>query len=77
MALTNEQQAALDVMKEQEKIRVDAQLVIESIKNKMEAVRIAKDVLTENNRSKPADARDISAEDITDFASTITNYIKS
>lgn len=75
MALSNEQQAGLEVMVSQEKIRVDSQLSIESVKNKMEAVRIAKEVLFENSRSKPVDSRDISAEDITAFAETLTAYI--
>lgn len=43
--------------------------------NKMEAVRIARDVLMENDRNKPVGDRGISASDITAFAQTIETYV--
>lgn len=43
--------------------------------HKLELVRLARDVLIENARSKPADSRDVSAEDIIAFADTLVDYI--
>jgi ATP-dependent protease HslVU (ClpYQ) ATPase subunit len=48
----------------------------ETRRNKMELVRIAKEVLVENNRSKPVDSRDLSADDITTFAETLLVYVE-
>lgn len=48
----------------------------EKRRNKMELVRIAKEVLVENNRSKPVDSRDLSADDITAFAGTLMGYVE-
>lgn len=47
----------------------------EQRRNKMELVRLAKEVLIENNRSKPVDSRDLSADDITAFAQSLLNYV--
>ena len=42
---------------------------------RLEAVRLAKETLIENARSKPVDARDVSAADIQAFAQTLVAYI--
>ena len=42
---------------------------------KLEAVRLAKETLLENARSKPVDARDVSAADVQAFAQTLVSYI--
>lgn len=42
---------------------------------KLEAVRLAQQVLIENARSKPVDSREVSAQDITNYAATLVNYI--
>jgi hypothetical protein len=47
----------------------------EQRRNKMELVRLAKEVLIENNRSKPVDSRDLSASDITAYAQSLLNYV--
>ncbi len=47
----------------------------EQRRNKMELVRLAKEVLIENNRSKPVDSRDLSADDITAYAQSLINYV--
>ena len=47
----------------------------EQRRNKMELVRLAKEVLIENNRSKPVDSRDLSAADITAYAQSLLNYV--
>ena len=63
MALTPEQQS-----------QVDFQKASQAMNNKMEAVRIARDVLMENDRNKPVGDRGISAADITAFAQAIEQY---
>ena len=42
---------------------------------RLEALRMAKETLIENARSKPVDARDVSAADIQAFAQTLVSYI--
>lgn len=69
MALTPEQQNQLDFQKEQSKI--------DTIQKKLDLVRIAKDVLTENDRNKPVGERGVTAQDITTMAETLKTYIYS
>jgi len=75
MALTAEQQAQVDIQMAIETARAANQVASESRREKLEAVRLAKETLIENARSKPADSREISAEDITTFANTLVTYI--
>ena len=42
---------------------------------RLEAVRLAKETLIENARSKSVDERDVTADDITAFAATLVAYI--
>jgi hypothetical protein len=44
---------------------------------RMEAVKLAKETLIENARSKPVNERDITAADITAFADTLVNYMNT
>ena len=64
MALTQEQ---LD--------QIEYQKASQAFNNKMEAVRIARDVLMENDRNKPVGERGITAADITTFAQTIEQFV--
>ena len=64
MALTTEQQDQLAFQK-----------ASQALNNKMEAVRIARDVLMENDRNKPVGDRGITAADITAFAQTIEQFV--
>ena len=75
MALTSEQQAPVDIHIAVENVRAANQAVSESRREKLEAVRLAKETLIENARSKPADSREVSATDIIAFATTLTAYI--
>jgi|688.fasta_scaffold1107890_2 hypothetical protein len=79
MALTTEQQAAMDAQLAQqaamEASRHANQLAIEAKRAKLEMVRMAKDTLLENARSKPADSREVTAADITAFAQALVAYI--
>jgi hypothetical protein len=75
MALTPEQQAQVDIQIAVETVRAANQAVSEGRREKLEAVRLAKETLIENARSKPTDSREVSATDITAFATTLTAYI--
>ncbi len=88
MALTTEQQAQVDAQLEAantshsrqielENSRHANQLAIEAKRAKLEAVRLAKETLIENARSKPADSRDVTAADVTAFAATLTAYVEA
>ena len=68
MALTEEQLNQLDFQKAQQALNNN---------DRMEAVRIARDILMENDRNKPTGERGISAADFTNFADAIVNYIKN
>lgn len=75
MALTAEQQAEIDLQEAQQAGGRAHQLALEQLRVKMEAVRLAKETLLENDRSKPADERGVSASDITTFAAALNTYI--
>ena len=75
MALTTEQQAQVDVANAMEAARHTNQMALQAKQAKLEAVRLAKEVLFENARSKAVDSRDVAAADITAFAGTLVAYI--
>ena len=90
MALTPEQQAELDIqvslntqrLEKEKQNRIDEenarhanQLQLEVRRTKLESVRLAKEILIENARSKPVDSRDISANDIKSYAQTLVDYV--
>ena len=75
MALTAEQQAQADVQIAVENARHANQMAMQAKQAKLEAVRLAKETLIENARSKPVDSRDVSAADITAFAQSLVSYI--
>lgn len=57
------------------KVHADAVAASAAKQARLEAIRMAKETLVENARSKPVDARDITAADITAFADTLVAYI--
>jgi hypothetical protein len=75
MALTAEQQSQVDVSNAIESTRHANQMALQAKQAKLEAVRLAKEVLIENARSKAVDSRDVAAADITAFAGTLVAYI--
>lgn len=88
MSLTAEQQAQLDIQLQIETTRhtnlmaleadrVASQVAADARRAKLEAVRMAKETLTENARTKPVDSREITANDITAFAQTIVDYVNN
>lgn len=60
---------------ELEKYRSEKQEISEFKRLKLEMVRLARDTLVENSRSKPVDSRDVSEDDIINYASKLVNYV--
>ena len=75
MALTAEQQAEIDLTEASQAGNRAHQMAMEQLRIKMEAVRLAKETLIENDRSKPADERGVTASDITTFAAELNTYV--
>jgi hypothetical protein len=75
MALTTDQQSQVDMSVAMDAARHANNLAIQTKQARLEAVRLAKDVLLENARSKAVDSRDVAAADITAFAATLIAYI--
>jgi hypothetical protein len=71
--MTVDQQFQMDL----ENARHANQMALQAKQAKLEAVRLAKETLLENARSKPVDARDVSAADITAFAAAIEAHINA
>ena len=78
MALTPEMQATVDMQNAIEDNRAANQAAAEAKRAKLEALRIAKEVLVENRRTKTAaEATDINDADITNFASVLVEFVNS
>ena len=75
MPLTTEQQMQVDIQEAMEAGRRAHELALEARRTKLESIRLAKETLIENARSKPVDSRDVSAADIQAFAQTLVSYI--
>ena len=75
MALSTEHQAQLDIQIAVENVRHTNQLEAETRRAKLETIRLAKEVLVENARSKPVDSREVSAEDVKSYAQVLMNYV--
>ena len=78
MALSPEMQAQVDQQNAIEDNRAANQAASEAKRAKLEALRIAKEVLVENRRTKTAaEAVDIGDADITNFAAALTAFVNS
>ena len=78
MALSPEMQAVVDQQIAIENNRAANQAAQEAARAKLEAVRMAKDILVENRRTKAAaEAADITASAVTALANDIAGYINS
>jgi len=77
MALTTEQQGQLDMALAIEADRHTNATEFQAKQIKLEMVRVAKEVLVENAKSKAVDSRDVSAEDITSFANSLVAFINA
>lgn len=77
MALTPEKQAEFDYTAAVLELSNSNANTLNAKNHKLEAIRMAKEVLVENRRSKPVDEREVTASDITTFADTLITYINS
>jgi hypothetical protein len=88
MALSAEQQGLVDVQVAIEAARVESQIVIENNRNanqasinaaqrKLETLRMAKDILVENSRTLPADAREVTTANVIAMATLLMDYTNS
>ena len=77
MALTTEQIDQIAYQEASEAGRRAHEIAMESRRAKLEAVRLAKETLIENARSKPADSRDVTPADITAFADALVASINA
>ena len=78
MALSPEMQAQVDMQNAIEDHRAANQAAQEARRAKIEALRIAKEILVENRRTKTAaEAVDIDNADVTNFAAALTAFVNS
>lgn len=78
MAFTEEQQAQIDMQLAIENSRAATLAAQEAARAKLEAVRMAKEILVENRRTKAAaEAEDITASVVTALANDLAGYINS
>jgi len=78
MALLPELQAQVDMQNAIEDHRASIQEAHTQKSQKMEALRLAKEILVENRRTKPvAEAVDIDDADVTNFAAALTAFVNS
>tara|TARA_R110000744_G_scaffold58737_1_gene122571 strand:- start:4245 stop:4484 length:240 start_codon:yes stop_codon:yes gene_type:complete len=78
MALSIENQQAVELQEAMEATRTAAQDADRTRNTKLEALRMAQLVLIENRRVRSAaDTSDITTSDITSFADAITAYVEA
>jgi Arc/MetJ-type ribon-helix-helix transcriptional regulator len=77
MALTTEQIDQIAYQEASDAGRRAHEMAMESRRAKLEAIRLAKETLIENARSKPADSRDVTPADITAFADALVASISA
>jgi hypothetical protein len=77
MALTTEQIDQIAYQEANEAGRRAHEMAMEARRAKLEAIRLAKETLIENARSKPVDSRDVTPADITAFADALVASINA
>jgi len=77
MALTTEQLDQIAYQEASDAGRRAHEMTMESRRAKLEAIRLAKETLIENARSKPVDSRDVTPADITAFADALVASISA
>ena len=77
MALTPEKQADLDFQTALNAMLMQGMLTTQTRQSKLEAIRLAKETLIENARSKPVDSREVTAADITAFADALVASVNA
>ena len=77
MALTTEQLDQIAYQEASDAGRRAHEIAMEARRAKLEAIRLAKETLIENARSKPVDSRDVTPADITAFADALVASISA
>jgi hypothetical protein len=77
MAFTEEQQARVDEQVAIEEARAAVNEAQEAKRRKLELIRLAANTLTSNRLDQPSGSREITAEDITSFSTTLISFIES
>jgi hypothetical protein len=77
MELTTEQLEQIEFTKAMNAAQQEQQLVGDRRRTKLELLRTAKEVLVENSRNKAIDEREVTSEDIINFAAAMETYIDS
>jgi hypothetical protein len=75
MALTPEQQAQVDIQAAISVAQNNASAVEANKQRRLQALHIANNTLLENKRNLPVESRQITAQEITAFADTLTAYV--
>lgn len=75
MAFTAEQQTQIEYSEALDAGRRAHEMAMEKRRASLEAIRLAKEVLIENARSKPVDSRDVTAANIVAFATALEAHI--
>lgn len=76
-SINEQQQQSHERMLELENTRHKNQLELEKLKINFEILRLAKDVVFENHKTKPVDSRDMSSDDVKNFAEQLKTFINS
>lgn len=77
MAYTTEQQAQLDMQLAIQADNFTKTAAQDAKRARLELIRMAKETLIENARNKSIDERDVSASDITAFATTLESFLNT
>jgi len=75
MALTTEQQAQVDMQVAIANAQAAANIAEANKQRRLQALHIANNTLLENKRNLPVESRQITAQEITAFADTLTTYV--
>ena len=75
--LTDEQKNTIAFNKAMVASQSEIQVEQDTARNRMEAIRLAKETLIENSRSLPADQREITSSQITAYAESILSFVNN
>jgi len=75
MALTPEQLNQIDYSNAIDEKRNQYNLIMETRRAKIEFIRMARETLIENARNKPVSDREVTAEEIINFAAALEKFI--
>lgn len=76
-SINEQQQKSHERVLEIENTRHANQLELEKLRINFEILRLSKDVILENSKTKPVDSRDISSDDVKNFATQLKSFTNS